>query len=299
MIYAGIKKSKYGEFAKFEEVMQGEIDAEILIVGSSRALVHFDCEQIEAKLGKSCYNLGFDGVGYEPQSKLLELYQRKNNPPSEIIWVIDLNSFEVENELYGFEPLVIFSGEKEIKQMLNINKAIPSYLYYIPLIRFKFKETFKFRGILSFFGREFSQRSIKKGYREMDKTWDYKLDELLKSNTTKYQYILSKDLISDFEKNVNKLKSNGITVSVVFTPLHVDADLVIENKVEILSQIDSIASNLSLPYFNYANDSINLSREWFYNANHLNKNGVEFWMKIFLEDYEKYKNSDFSLYSNE
>ena len=52
MIQEGLKTSNYREVTKWNEVTQGGIDAQLLIVGSSRALVHFDLIEKEKASGK-------------------------------------------------------------------------------------------------------------------------------------------------------------------------------------------------------------------------------------------------------
>ena len=73
-IQKGLKKSSYHEISKWNEVVQGGIDADILFVGSSRALVHFDPRIIERYTGKSSFNLGLDGSKFESQKLVLDLY---------------------------------------------------------------------------------------------------------------------------------------------------------------------------------------------------------------------------------
>ena len=84
MIQEGIKTTNYKEVTKWNEVVEGGIDAEHLVVGSSRAFVHFDMERLEEKTGKTGYNLGFNGFAYPQVKKTLELYLDRNVKPEKI-----------------------------------------------------------------------------------------------------------------------------------------------------------------------------------------------------------------------
>ena len=151
MIKEGLKTSNYREVTKWNEVTQGGIDAQLLIVGSSRALVHFDCEYIQKVTGKTCYNLGFDGTTYPLQKLMLKLYLSKNKIPEKIIWSLDYHAFSEAPDYYGFEQLVPYQNNAYIKEMLSMHET-PAYQFKIPIFRYSYNPKMKVIGLLSFCG---------------------------------------------------------------------------------------------------------------------------------------------------
>ena len=68
-----------GETARTEYICN-KTDAQILVMGSSRAAHHYDPNVIENKLGKSCYNCGYDGCGIIVAFSQLQLILERYEP---------------------------------------------------------------------------------------------------------------------------------------------------------------------------------------------------------------------------
>lgn len=285
MITEGLKKSNYRETSKWNEVVEGGIDAKVLVLGSSRALVHFDCEVISEFTNQSCYNLGIDGSNIQTQTLMLELYLGKNKLPKELIWVLDLHSFSYTDEVYGFEQMIPYTGQSEIRQILNFNKVYSRFYYHLPIIRYKFVKHTISKGILSYLNLYKRTSILKSGYRPMKREWDYSFEAVLDSIQEQIEYNIDNEIISDFKNKLNEIKGEGIKISFVYAPQHIDGDKIIKNRKEIIDSYRILAQESDIDFFDYSKSEINQNREYFYNSNHLNKKGVDIWMQIFLKDF--------------
>ncbi len=76
---------------RLEQIVVGQIDADILIFGSSRGARSVVAYQIEESLNRSCYNLSYPGSHIVFHEYLLRevLGHRKNTKPSTIVLVVD------------------------------------------------------------------------------------------------------------------------------------------------------------------------------------------------------------------
>jgi hypothetical protein len=274
LIQSGIRSSSYREISKWDEVIRGDIDAEILIVGSSRALVHFDPKIIEEKSGMSCYNLGLDGSKYEAQKKVLELYLEKNSKPKLVIWSLDLSSFQQPEGIYRYEQFIPFWQEPKVKEIMKLNQGMElDYLNY-PIVKYSNNPRIKYRGLLALTPFRPWEPSLEKGYRIQSKSWDGKLDQFLSNVGEGTEVGFDDDLFGNFDKVCRELLDKEIRVVWCITPYYKDALEVMHNYPEIIDKYQEQATSLGIPVNDFSNSSISYSKENFYNGSHLNPRGV-------------------------
>ncbi len=65
----------------WEDVYRGEVNAEVLVLGSSRALVHYSPKILADSLSHSVYNLGMDGSYFPAQYLIFKKQLEHNSPP--------------------------------------------------------------------------------------------------------------------------------------------------------------------------------------------------------------------------
>lgn len=283
VVTSGLKKSNYRDLPKLVEITNGGIDAQVIIVGSSRALVHFDCEKISKKTGLSCYNLGLDGSNFKLQKEILELYLRKNKTPERLIWSLDINTLGEIDTFYGIENLVPFMREPEIREIISIQNSNPEYLYYLPMIRYKFKSNFIPIGLLSYLNLIKYRRRVINGYREMDLEW--KPNDKIKGDF-RFQFKIDSTYIYNFFEQIHVLQSRSVKISFCITPYFnkgFESDKFI---LDFENEFKSIASVIQVPVYSYLNSEISMSKNYFYDYSHLNKRGVNKFMNEFLMDYK-------------
>lgn len=280
LIQEGIKTSSYREISKWNEVIEGGIDAEILIVGSSRALVHFDPRIIEEKTGMTCYNLGLEGSKYEAQTKVLELYLEKNIKPKILIWSLDFGSFEEVEGIYRYEQFIPFWSEPKVKEILSLNKGMGLGYLNLPIIRFFNNSAIKYRGLLSWLSVKFHQPILEKGYRVSDKAWDGNLDGLIDKSSGELAIEFQEDQFVDFKNVTKMLVKQNVQVQWVITPYYKTALEAISNRKENIDLLKNESSKIGVNFHDYSYYEVSISRDNFYNGSHLNQKGVGLFSDI-------------------
>lgn len=282
MIQEGLKTSNYREISKWNEVIEGGIDAQILIVGSSRALVHFDCEYIQKATGKTCYNLGFDGTTFPLQKLMLELYLSGNTVPENIIWSLDYHMFSEAPDYYGFEQLVPYQENPYVSKMLSLHQT-PAYKFQIPVFRYSFNPKMKVIGLYSFLGKYQRDPILKYGYRKQDKKWDGTFEEFKQNNPNGHSVNFEPRIFDQFLNFSEKLKKKSV-VAWVISPYYFDAKKMIVNHKELELNFKQEALNLGIQFIDLSSTAISNSTENFYNGTHLSAKGVrEFMAALFFE----------------
>ena len=87
-----MKKSNthaFREYPVWNDIHSGNINADLLIMGSSRAWRHIDPNVLEDSLELSSYNLGMDGQHLPMQLWRYETLLKKNHAPRVIVYSLD------------------------------------------------------------------------------------------------------------------------------------------------------------------------------------------------------------------
>ena len=70
----GLRSTRTSQFGTLNRVMDGEVNADIVITGSSRAVVHYDPRVIEKATGLTAFNLGRNGSQTDMQVAFFKAY---------------------------------------------------------------------------------------------------------------------------------------------------------------------------------------------------------------------------------
>ncbi len=278
MIQEGLKTSNYREISKWNEVIEGGIDAQILIVGSSRALVHFDCEYIQKATGKTCYNLGFDGTTFPLQKLMLELYLSGNTVPENIIWSLDYHMFSEAPDYYGFEQLVPYQENPYVSKMLSLHQT-PDYQFEIPVFRYSYNPKMKLIGLYSFLGKYQRDPILKYGYRKQDKKWDDTFAKFKQNHPKGHLVNFDEKIFNDF-LSINKDLLDESELLWVMSPYYKGYNEILINEAEIIDDIECVTNQLDVCFLDLLNSEICEKVNNFYDSNHLNKVGVSKFMNM-------------------
>ena len=278
LVQEGIKKVNFLNVEKWQEITQGGIDAQVLIVGSSRAIDHFDTRVIEEQTGKTAYNLGIDGITYPYGKLILDLYLEHNRPPEQLIWSLDYHSFQPDEEFENLDQLVPFREYAQVREMLRISDRSWQE-FRLPLYRYSQTPSMKIQGLLGYVGLRKREKSLIKGFRPKDKHWEQALFDLRKArNPNGIAYEVKGEIFADF-LNLNRvLQQQGIQQSWVMTPYYAEFNAMITTRSQILDRLNQASKELQIPFLDYSDHPISQDTLHFYNVTHLSKKGVERFM---------------------
>lgn len=273
-----------GEYEIWNDIYASKINSEIVIYGSSRAWVHIDPEILYDSLNLRSYNLGIDGHNFWLQYLRHIEYLKHNKKPKKIILSVDAFSLQKRDELYNyaqFLPYMLFN-----RNIYNFTKSYTGFKtidYFFPFIRY-FEEPTVLKTSLKIFlkGRPNTQLR-KKGFLAVEKEWNSDFENA-KKKMESYEISLDFKSVALFERFIKECKENDIELILVYTPEYFEGQNFISNREEVIKIYNEFSQEFNLRFLDYSKDEISFKKSFFYNANHLNKEGSKLFSQKFAHD---------------
>ena len=273
-----------GEYSVWNDIIEGNIHADFVIYGSSRAWVHIDPQIIEKQLHLTSYNLGIDGHNFYFQYLRHQLLLEHNNPPKIVVLSLDMFSLEKRRGLYNLDQFLpyMFYNNQMIKY-LKIHQGFSFFDYYIPLLRFSGNTSAIYRSFKNAIVPNQQQLWRNKGFKGMERTWT---SDLIKAREkmTFFTAHIDTDLKNLLISFLLECKSKNIQIIFVYTPEFIEGQNFVENREDIISFYEHLASEYNLPFLDYSNDDLCSNKSYFYNASHLNKRGATIFTNKLITD---------------
>jgi len=276
----------------WNDIYSSKADAELIIIGSSRAWVHFDTEIIDKNLSTKSYNLGVDGSNILQQYIRYKEFISFNHFPKKVILAVDIYSFS--NEKFPdikYYPYVL-GNFRVLNHLSSLNiDEIDEIIFYVPLIRYfnlnflirlfsnekralfrnkNYDKAFMFLDQYINLNREGNFRS--KGYRGMNVNWKTR-------DVKKFTSPIDSSKVSLMKKFITEMKNENIEIIMIYPPEFKEGQSLCQNRNKIISEFEKISKEFDLRLYNYSDSLISERKEFFYNNQHLNKRGAEIFTK--------------------
>ena len=286
MITSGLRRIPVRKYVVWNDIYQKNLDADLLVIGSSRAWCGYSTYVLDSLLQCDSYNLGLDGHPLDFQLLRYYTYRRYNGKPSVVLVNTDFlstlntsaqNQYEREQFFPYIDDRVLINSVARDKHIGFAERFIPLYRY------FGYREDME-NGLASFFGKtDFPDSGMHKGYRGNDYGWSR--GDLLGRDSTivmPVNYNLADTLASFTRRTLQE----GIRLVFVKSPVYRPLIGHFSNVSESDSIFAEISHRFDVPLLdNYASpvssDSTN-----FYNPSHLNTKGSELFTRMLCADLE-------------
>lgn len=276
-----------GEYEVWNDIYNGKIDAEIEIIGSSRAFVHIDPEIMLDNLGLTSYNFGVDGHKFLSQNYRHTKFIKHNKKPKYILVSLDLLTLTNSKELFNMEqflPYLLWNFE--LSRVYNENQAYSSFDYILPLVRYlKFSNSFTKKKVYSKILNP-SNKLRKNGYKGQDYKWNQDFSKL-KAKQNEFNVMLDTSMLNLFQQFIVTAKKEKIPLIFVYTPEYIEGQQFVKNRAEVINLYEELALKNNIYFLDYSKNEICYQQDKFYNTMHLNKTGAEIFTKMLSEDLRK------------
>ncbi len=249
MISKGLYQMEDYRFMSWHEIEQGNINADIMIMGNSRALSHFEPWTIDSLTGISCYNLGIGGYPINVETMKYHYYCLYNRKPKIIVQQVDYMTLGYlkashQHQSEQYLPLVY---DRRIQPELR--RVGYSWLdMHCPLYRYWGYQMVIKNGLTEFLGlKHYVSDPSRRGIHYERGTWDG--TEL--ANMDSIRVTMSKEGKKCFEDYMQQCYNEGIQVILVNSPMYAGAihkSIGLEN---VNAYFDSIAAAYNTEYWNY------------------------------------------------
>ena len=287
----GLQKSGYYYYAEWNDLFNGKINADLLILGSSRAWVQISPRILDSELHLNSYNLGMDGTCFELNFERLKLYLAHNKKPKYILQEVGFNTTLVRfPTLPGTQQFLPYLNDPAVWDIITSHTTTLNFLdRYFPMYKYNNEFVVVKEGINSYFGR--GVRSAKyKGYQGQDKVWDSSFYNFKINNPEGIIGGIDSQGIAIFKQFLDFCKTNDIKVILVYPPVYYEGLTYIRNHDKFVAIYNNFSAEYNVPFLNYMNDSLNYNRYNFYNSQHLNKHASEIFtteLGVKLQEYIK------------
>ncbi|AMO21183.1 hypothetical protein B0A78_06630 [Flavobacterium columnare NBRC 100251 = ATCC 23463] len=249
---------------RIELLLQGKINKDIIVLGSSRGAMNIIASQIEKETGQSAYNIAFPGSDVEFHNFILKTLLKYNKKPKTIIFSVDepfelIPTTSITYRLDRLYPLVKYNY---INQEL-INRGDRNFTSWFMCLSRLNKTNFtlerkptKFDSILPCGSMpvNFKNPKLIMKYKYEISPYSIARESLIKN--TAYQSILKQCVV------------NNIQVVFVFSPNFAAHSSAFENRIR------DLALNNSKFFVYDTTNSVYQNKLYFYDESHLNKMGA-------------------------
>lgn len=289
LVTSGLRQSNSLTHDNLSKLYNGKINADLIINGSSKAYVQVSPKIIDSTLNLNSYNLGLDGTPFVPQKLQYELYEKYNTPPKMIIQIIDFGALgKAEGDLYNYIKFAPYLNLNLVQETTKLYNGFSTASYYLPFLKYSGKPLEVTDGILSTLNIHFAPSKLQKGYFERDIPWDGTFEKF----KTTYKKGISKKPNAQtcklFEEYLANCKQKNITVFLVHPPVYHEYLPFDLNRKTILEYLNTVSKKYDMPFMDYSDNSISLHKKYFYNSQHLNKQGAELFTQMISDDIKEF-----------
>ena len=268
-------QSNYYPIESWYDMMHERIDADVVVMGNSRAWVHVSPVILDSILKVDTYNLGMDGSPINRQVHKYNIYRNQNKAPRLIIQTIDCFTFEYsERSIPIIEQFFPFFWKSSIRKEFFRDEPFSFAEKYMPMLRYQGYGFWLFKS---------SPRRLVKGYEGQDRSWDGSIFNTVESLSFRRNATALKVL----DTYLSKVKSEGINVVFVYTPFYIGATAKMTNLDEMYATYQEVADKYDIPVLDYTYMDICYDTTYFYNAMHLNKSGAEIFSDSLANDIKR------------
>ncbi len=284
ILFILIHQIDIGDYGVLNKIDNGEINAEILISGSSRSYKGINPLVIEKKTNKKCFNIATIGVGLGVQLPKIKWYLTKNKKPKIIIHDISPFGGAIEKKIYEpykYLPYLsddsLYSGLLKIKQDLWKNK----YIYPINLTVFNFDFYMKLiHGLISSVQ---NKENLKNGYFPDHSKWSTSFEMLKRKFPNGINPSVSEEYFEYLNELIEICIKQKIKLFFITTPYYFQIQEIVNKNNSITDLYNSLEKEQNVYFIDYSNIEISKDTHNFYNFTHLNSTGADLFSQILAD----------------
>lgn len=288
-ITRGLRRMSTSLYGVSNLIMDGKVNAQIVITGSSRAASHFDPRIIQKITGYRTFNLGRNGSQTDMQLAVFKFYLKHNRKPAVVIHNLDAFTFQTSHEVYNSAQYVPYLSEEELYQSLrqvnaNIWKSryLPLYGYIVEDMSFAWLQGLK--AWLPLPQRE----EIIDGYDPRPTPWTDEFRHFQATHPSGVRWEVEAEGKRLLEELTRICQEQGIRLILVYSPEYAEMQALTTNRAEVFDEFRKIAAKRQVPLWDYSNWRSRSDTRYFTNSQHLNADGARVFSTEFAAELSKY-----------
>jgi hypothetical protein len=278
MVDAGLRKSRNAYFANWNDLYNSKINADLLVMGSSRAEFHISPKILDSLLSLNSYNLGLSAWHFDMQYARFRMYLQHNKKPKYIIHNVDVYGFSKREEVADAPQFLPYIQDTILQNVTLGHKGqFDIYQQSFPLLKYKNQQKLAFEGFLNFVGFKnlYDTTSKFKGYRGNNYVWNKDFESFKKRFPKGAKYRFDKEVVRQFNEYLAFCHKENIKVILVYSPEYFEVQPYYKNKSELIKLCQESTKKYDCQFLDYSKNSLCYEQKYFYNSQHLNRRGAE------------------------
>ncbi|MDZ7896566.1 MAG: hypothetical protein U5N85_00850 [Arcicella sp.] len=278
MVDAGLHKSRNSYYATWNDLYNSKINADLLVMGSSRAEFHISPKILDSVLSLNTYNLGLSAWHFDMQYARFRMYLQHNRKPKYIIQNVDVYGFSKRQDVIDYQQFLPYIQDTILQKTIVGHKGeFDIFQRNIPLWKYKNDPNLAFEGFFNFAGNTapYDTTTKFKGYQGNNYVWNQDFERFKKRYPKGAKYRFDKEVLRQFNEFLALCKRENIKVFLVYAPEYYEVQTFYKNKGDLIKLCHKSALKYDCQFLDYSKDSLCYDRQYFYNSQHLNKRGAE------------------------
>lgn len=282
LISYGLYTTQSHPHQAWREIRSGQYASDIVILGTSRALEHYDPYVIDSITGLTSYNLGMGGYRINVQLMKYHYYLHYNPQPRYIIYDVDqlllqIDSVAHQHQSEQFLPLFYDIAIRD--ELMHVGYSLIDA--YVPMARYWGYQTHNKRGIVEALNiKHYRDYSSYRGYSPDSGFWEPSRLHIVDSIKPR----IDKEAKQMFESFVDECEKSGVELIFVTSPVYYTYVEMSPSWDIYISYFDSVAHANNISYLNYMNHSICQDSTMFNAGVHLTLDGAKSWSVMLSND---------------
>ncbi len=272
-----LKTSNYVDYQNWNDIYSGDINADLVILGSSRARKMVSPKIIDQKLNLKSYNLGMEGYKLPFQLIKYKIYKKHNISPKIVIQIVDHFTLSKRQDLFNIDQFLPYLNDSIMEKATAQYEGFSWGGRHLPYWRYFGKSNTILAGISELVGiKSFTSAGYKGYYPKATHKWEKDFENKKIANPDGERTIIDKDAYQTFKQHLFELEKDSIIQFIVYAPEFHEFHNYLKNRDSISNLYHKLTDQIkNCIYIDYRDSLISKNEDYFYNPTHLNKTGSE------------------------
>ena len=273
----GLRRIPTSKFGSLNRIVSGQVNAEIVVNGSSRAQFHYDSRVIAAVTGRSAYNIGMVAARIDLQAAVLKTYLRHNAKPQLVIQNLDTSSLVIakRGETYDVAAFTPYLGEPALYGALRAVDPAAWKMKYIPMYGYAVEDT-RFLWVMGALAclRKFPAEDYHQGFLPRYEQWNEDFERYKAGVGPGVMYDVEPQGVAALTDIIETCRSQDVPLVLVFSPEYFEVQPLLLNRGAIFARFRELGAARQVPFWDYSDSPLSRSRANFYGSQHMNAEGA-------------------------
>lgn len=275
---------------KTSVIAAGNINADILLQGSSRVIYGIDPVVLREQLHKSSYNTAINNISIFESTALLQLYLEHNKKPEIIcseITATGLSTWRTGYRSWYFTP---FMSDSNVLAMIKRRDTLVYRLHYFPFLKYALYNSFSTDAFL--YGvkqaMQGKQDPTESGFIRTNREWNKASLTIFKRKSPNGRSVeIDPATTEGIREYIRYVKARNIKLVFYEAPILKELLPMFTNRQQAMDTIRNICRQNDVPFISFQGLPIEEHKENFYNATHLSGKMAGYFTGLLCDSLKK------------